>query len=98
MARSVRIQHNGQHLGPYSVEEAQRMVLAGEIPPGTVRQIDDSGEWRPLHQQPDFVARPVSVRPTRPAVAAVVAASGAVPVTAVGTAAPVSAGEETTLW
>jgi membrane protein YdbS with pleckstrin-like domain len=95
MARSVRIQHNGQQLGPYSVEEAQRMVLAGEIPPGTVSQIDNSGEWRPLHQQPDFVARPVSVQPAMPAV---VTASGAVPVTAVGTAAPVSAGEETTLW
>ncbi len=101
MARSVRIQHNGQQLGPYSVEEAQRMVLAGEIPPNTVSQIDNAGEWRPLHQHPEFVARPVSatpLQPVTPGVSAAIIPSGAVPVTAAGTAAPVSAGEEKTLW
>ena len=94
MTKSVRIQHNGQELGPYSVEEAQRMVLAGEIPPGTVSQIDDAGEWLPLHQQPDFVARPVSAQLAQPAVPMVAPAM----VPAVAAPVPVSAGEETTLW
>ncbi len=89
MATSVRIQHNGQQLGPYSIEEAQRMVLAGEIPPGTVSQFDNAGEWLPLHQQPGFVARPLSATPPAPGVATAVMATPP---------APVSAAEEKTLW
>ncbi len=106
MARSVRIQHNGQQLGPYSVEEAQRMVLAGEIPPSTVSEIDNSGDWRPLHQHPEFVARPVSSQPVAPVFAAPVAVpvASAAPVAAVPASAapvataPVTAAEEKTIW
>lgn len=87
MATSVRIQHNGQELGPYPIEDVRRMVLSGEIPAGSPGELDNSGEWRPLHQHPEFAARSPSPAPIPPAGAAL--STGA---------APVLPGEEATLW
>ena len=69
------------------------MVLAGEIPAGSAAETDNSGEWRPLNQIPEFVAGSRVPSPLPPAGPA--PATGGVPVPA---ATPVLPSEEKTLW
>lgn len=77
------------------------MVLAGEIPAGSAAETDNSGEWRPLHQIPEFVAGSrVSTAATATA-ASLAPAPGPTPLAApapVGAATPVLPSEEKTLW
>jgi hypothetical protein len=59
---------NGQQLGPYPLEEVQRMVVAGTFHPGDLAWYEGLANWIPLHQVPGFApagtfAAPPPARP-----------------------------------
>jgi membrane protein YdbS with pleckstrin-like domain len=52
---AVRIKHNGAEMGPYSLDEARRLVLAGDIPATSPAIFGDANKWKPLNQHAEFV-------------------------------------------
>ena len=51
---NILISKNGQQLGPYAVEAARAMVLAGTIKANDWAWIDGATDWIPLNQIPGF--------------------------------------------
>lgn len=51
---NIFISKNGQQLGPYTVEAARAMVLAGTIRANDWAWIDGAADWIPLNQIPGF--------------------------------------------
>ena len=51
---NIFISKNGQKLGPYAVEAARAMVLAGTVKANDWAWIDGATDWIPLNQIPGF--------------------------------------------
>jgi membrane protein YdbS with pleckstrin-like domain len=63
---SLVINKDGKQLGPYSLEEARALVLAGKIEADDWAWPDGATEWVQLKEVPGFAAANASARPSGP--------------------------------
>jgi len=60
---SLVINKDGKQLGPYSVEEARSLVLAGSLTPNDWAWPDGATDWMPLKEVPGFSVAPKPAPP-----------------------------------
>lgn len=89
---TILINKNGQQMGPYTLDAARALVLAGTVSAKDWAWIDGATDWVPLYSVPGFAnAQPPTQSPPSAVPKAVPAVAGS-PVTFV------SAAQETELW
>ena len=88
----ILISKNGQQLGPYTIEAARALVLAGTVIAKDWAWIDGATDWVPLNTIPDFSNYQPGVQKIPSAAPKAVPSAPGSPVTFV------SAAQETELW